>query len=167
MIPLPETFNVATYFVDRNVREGRGAKNALECGDERVSYRQLLERTNQSGNLLRQLGVRPGERVVLILADGPEFLYLFFGAIKMGAVAVPTNPQLKPAECEYVLNDTQARVALISDALLPQLRAIPRGRLKYLREIVVVGEKSATPSFVSRNGEQRISRTGSATYRQR
>ena len=128
--------------MDRNVHEGRGAKTALECGDERVSYRQLLERTNQSGNLLRQLGVRPGERVVLILKDGPEFLYLFFGAIKMGAVAVPTNTQLKPAEYEYVLNDTQARVALISDALLPQLRAIPRGHLKYLREIVVVGEKS-------------------------
>jgi benzoate-CoA ligase family protein len=142
LIPLPTAFNAATHFVDRNVREGKGAKTALECGDERVSYRQLLERTNQSGNVLRQLEVRRGERVVLILNDGPEFLYLFFGAIKMGAVAVPTNTLLKPTEYEYILNDTQARVAVISDALLPQLRAIPRAGLKYLREIVVVGESS-------------------------
>lgn len=142
MIPLPKVFNAATHFVDRNVREGRGAKTALECGDERVSYRQLLERTNQSGNVLRQLDVQPGERVVLILSDGPEFLYCFFGAIKIGAVAVPTNTLLKPAEYEYILNDTQARVVLVSDALVPQLRAIPRGHLKYLREMVVVGEGS-------------------------
>ncbi|HTA24263.1 MAG TPA: benzoate-CoA ligase family protein [Terriglobales bacterium] len=140
MIPLPTDFNAATYFVDRNVREGRGVKTALECGAERVSYRQLLERTNQSGNMLRQLEVRPGERVVLILPDAPEFLYCFFGAIKIGAVAIPTNTLLKPAEYEYVLNDTEARVVLISDALLPQLTAIPRERLRYLKEIVVCGE---------------------------
>ena len=141
MIALPTAFNAATYFVDRNLHEGRGVKTALECGDERVNYRQLLERTNQSGNVLRQLGVRPGERVVLILPDGPEFLYCFFGAIKIGAVAVPANTLLKPPEYEYLLNDTQARVVLVSDALLPQLRSIPRGQLRYLREIAVVGER--------------------------
>jgi benzoate-CoA ligase len=141
LIALPTAFNAATYFVDRNVREGRGGKTALECGEERVSYQQLLERTNQTGNVLHQLDVRPGERVVLILPDGPEFLYCFFGAIKIGAVAVPTNTMLKPAEYEYILNDTQARVVLVSDALLPQLRSIPQGHLSYLREIVVVGER--------------------------
>lgn len=141
MIAFPTSFNAATYFVDRNVREGRGVKTAVECGDRRVSYRQLLERTNQSGNVLRHLEVRPGERVVLILSDGPEFLYCFFGAIKIGAVAVPINPQLKAAEYEYLLNDSQARVVIVSDALVPQLQSIPHGHLKYLREIVVVGER--------------------------
>jgi len=139
VISLPETFNVAAYFVDRNVLEGRGGKTAIECGDERVSYQQLLERTNRAGNALRQLDVRPEERVVLLLEDGPEFLYCFFGAIKIGAVAVPTNTLLKPREYEYVLNDTRARVVLVSAALLPQLQLIPRERLRYLREIIVVG----------------------------
>jgi benzoate-CoA ligase family protein len=139
LINLPEAFNVATYFVDRNVLEGRGGKTAIECGNERVSYRQLLERTNRAGNALRQLGVRPEERVLLLLLDTPEFLYSFFGAIKIGAVAVPTNTLLKPHEYEYLLNDTRARVVLVSEALLPQLQSIPRERLRYLREIVVVG----------------------------
>ncbi len=141
MIDLPTAFNAAAHFVDRNVHEGRGIKTALECGDQRVSYQQLLERINRFGNVLRQLDVSPGERVALILLDGPEFLYCFFGAIKIGAVAVPINTQLKAPEYEYVLNDAQARVVVVSDGLLPQLRMISRENLNYLREVVVVGER--------------------------
>ena len=139
MTNLPDAFNVATYFVDRNVLEGRGEKTAIECGDESVSYRQLLERTNRVGNALRKLGVRAEERVVLLLLDTPEFLYSFFGTIKIGAVAVPANTLLKPHEYEYLLNDTRARVVLVSEPLLPQLQSIPRERLRYLQEIVIVG----------------------------
>ncbi len=140
MITLPETFNVATYFVDRNVLEGRGQRIAIECGDQQVSYQQLLQKTNQVGNALRDLDVRPEERVLLVLEDIPEFLYCFFGTIKIGAVAVPTNPLLSAPDYEYLLNDTRARVAFVSDALLPQLRLIPRARLRYLRKMVVVGK---------------------------
>src|SRR5262249_42946236 len=64
----------------------------------------------------------------------------FFGAIKIGAVAVPTNTLFKPPDYEYLLNDSRARVAIVSEALVPQLQAIPRERLRYLREIVVVGK---------------------------
>ena len=142
LISLPDTFNAASYFVDRHVREGRGGKIAIECGDEQVSYEQLLERTNRAGNALCELGVRPEERVLLLLPDSPEFLYGFFGAIKIGAVAVPTNTQSKPHEYEYILNDSRARVALVSESLLPQLRSIPREQLRHLREIVIVGESS-------------------------
>jgi len=142
VIALPEQFNVAAHFVDRNVLEGRGQNTAIECGDERVSYQQLLERTNRVGNALRRLGVRPEERVLLLLLDGPEFLYSFFGTIKIGAVAVPTNTYWRSHEYEYVLNDTRVRVALVSQELLPRLELIPRERLPYLREIVVAGETS-------------------------
>jgi benzoate-CoA ligase family protein len=139
VITLPDTFNAATYFIDRNVLEGRSQSIAIECGDERVSYLQLLERTNRVGNVLRNLGVRRDERVLLLLVDSPEFLYSFFGAIKIGSVPVPINTQCKPHEYEHVLNDCRARVALVSESLLPLLAPIPRERLRYLREIVVVG----------------------------
>lgn len=141
MITLPESFNVAAYFVDRNVLEGRGRKIAIECGDERISYQQLLEGTNRVGNSLRRLGARPEERVLLLLQDTPEFLYCFFGAIKIGAVAVPANPFLKPPEYEYLIQDARTRVVIVSEALLPQLQSIPRERLPYLRDIIVVGGK--------------------------
>ena len=139
MIDLPQLFNAATYFVDRNVLEGRAHNVAIECGDERVTYQQLFERTNRAGNALRNLGVRSEERVLLLLLDSPEFLYSFFGAIKIGAVAVPVNTQAKPHDCEYILNDSRARVAIVSEALLQQLQAIPHQNLGYLREIIVVG----------------------------
>ncbi|HVO82167.1 MAG TPA: benzoate-CoA ligase family protein [Terriglobales bacterium] len=138
MIVLPQTFNVAAHLVDRNVREGRGENIAIECKGERVSYRQLLERTNRTGNALRQLGIRQEERVLLVLLDAPEFLYAFLGTIKIGAVAVPANTFLKPHEYEYLLNDSRARAVIVSETLLPQLELIPRERLPYLRELVVV-----------------------------
>jgi benzoate-CoA ligase family protein len=140
LITLPQTFNVAAHFVDRNVLAGRSSKTAIECGNQQVSYRQLLERTNRAGNTLRGLGVGRGERVFLLLLDVPEFLYCFFGAIKIGAVAVPVNPQLKPSDYEYLLNDTQAQVAVVNESLLPQLQLIPKERLRYLSQIVLVGE---------------------------
>src|SRR6185503_10620964 len=150
---IPEIFNAAAYFVDRNVAEGRGAKVAIECGDERVTYQQLLERVNRVGNALRdQLNVRIEERILLVLPDEPELIYSFFGAIKIGAVPVPVNTLWKPLDYEYVLNDSRARVAIVSDALLPQIQAIPEDRLRYLRHIVVVGgtipEGDAVRSFM-------------------
>jgi benzoate-CoA ligase family protein len=145
LITLPETFNVATHFVDRNVLEGRGGKIAIECGDELVSYQQLLERTNRVGNALRKIGVRPEERVLLLLLDTPEFLYSFFGTIKIGAIAVPTSTLAKPHEYESIFNDCRARVAVVSESLLPLLQAIPREHLSYLRQIVVVGEANQNP----------------------
>src|SRR5450759_3552348 len=110
---VPETFNVATHFVDRHVREGRGAKVAIECGDERVTYAALLEGVNRFGSALRDLlEVRPEERVVLLLLDTPAFPLAFFGAIKIGAVPIPTSTLWKPSDYRYVLNDSRARVAV-------------------------------------------------------
>jgi acyl-coenzyme A synthetase/AMP-(fatty) acid ligase len=131
-IQLPTMFNVATYFVDRHISEGRGAKIAFECGDERVSYQQLFERVDRAGNMLKRLGVRQEERIAMLLLDTPEFAYCFFGAIKMGAVPIPMNTLLKPHECEYVLNDSRARVLIVSESLLPQVQAIAKVKLRNL-----------------------------------
>jgi benzoate-CoA ligase len=136
----PGRFNAAEYFVDRNVASGRGARVAIECGDDRISYGELHERVNRIGSALRhRFGVRIEERVVLILPDGPEFIYSFFGAMKIGAVPVPVNTLLKPADYEYFLNDSRARVAIVGAALMPALGAIPAHRLLYLEQLIVVG----------------------------
>src|ERR1700674_1249559 len=148
---IPDQFNVATYFVDRNVEEGRGDNVAIECfpGHEQITYRQVLERVNRVGNALRDiLGVGIEQRVLLLLLDCPEFVYAFFGAIKIGAVPIPTNTLWKSADYEYILNDSRAGVVIVSEVLLPQLQAIPRERLRHVREIVVVGNAPAgTRSF--------------------
>src|SRR5438046_10700364 len=117
-LQFPNPFNVAAHFVDRNIAEGRGDKIAIECvhaleaEPERVTYGELLERVNRTGNALRALGVRMEERVALLLVDSPEFFYSFYATIKIGAVAVPINTLLKPQEWEYTLHDSGARVAI-------------------------------------------------------
>jgi benzoate-CoA ligase family protein len=147
---IPESFNVATYFIDRHVREGRGPSVAIECGDERVTYAQLLDRVNRFGSaLVEQLGVRPEERVVLLLVDGPAFAYSFFGAIKIGAVPIPTNTLWKPADYQHVLNDSRARVLIVSEELLPQIERIPRAELRFLKHMIVVGDTMTAESRVS------------------
>jgi benzoate-CoA ligase family protein len=143
LLSLPDQFNAATYFVDRHIPEGRGDKIAIECGEDRVTYGQLFERVNRVGNGLRQLGVRIEERVFLLLLDTPEFAYSFFGAIKIGAVPVPVNTLLRPSDYAFLLNDSRARVAIVSHELLSQLQAIDRSELRYLKHIVVAGPAAA------------------------
>src|SRR5215470_9512528 len=147
-IDLPRQFNVATHFLDHHLKEGRADKVAIECGEERVTYRQLSERVNQAGNALKKLGVRQEERVALLLLDTPEFACCFFGAIKIGAVPVPLNTLLKPAEYQYMLNDSRARIVIVSELLYPQIQAIGKENLRYLETIIIAGNSvDGSPSL--------------------
>jgi len=141
---LPDIFNAATHFVDRNVAEGRGEKVAIECGDERVTYGQIAERVNRFGSALRRLGVQPEQRVALILQDTPAFAYSFFGAIKAGLVPVPLNTLWRAKDYAHALNDSGARVLVISAPLRREFEAIDRAQLPRLEHVVVVGPSSAT-----------------------
>src|SRR5258708_38116694 len=99
---VPRKFNAATHFIDRHIAEGRGAKVAIECGDERVTFAELHERVNRFGSALKtRFGVTRGERVALLMLDGPAFFYAFFGAIKIGAVPIPTNTLWKAADYRF------------------------------------------------------------------
>lgn len=68
-INLPQSFNAADYFVDRNIREGRADKLAFICEDRKLTYGQIQAGMNRIGNGLRSLGVRMEERVALLLLD--------------------------------------------------------------------------------------------------
>lgn len=138
---VPDEFNAAVYFVDRHLQEGRGHDVAIECGDDRVTYGQVAERVNRFGNVLRhELGVRPEERVLLLLNDEPAFAYTFFGALKIGAVAVPVNTLLKQADYRYLLEDTRAGVVVVSHSLVSLVERLSAPRL---RHIVVAGDSAS------------------------
>jgi acyl-coenzyme A synthetase/AMP-(fatty) acid ligase len=139
-VDLPEKMNAAVDFVDANVAAGRGDKLAIINADDGSSYtyNDVLAHTNRAGNVLKKLGVRREERVLLLLLDSPEFVFSFFGAIKIGAVPIPTNTLLKPADYEYMINDSRARVLVASESLLPQVEPI-LANLTHLDHIIVVG----------------------------
>jgi acyl-coenzyme A synthetase/AMP-(fatty) acid ligase len=136
---VPEIFNAATHFVDRNVLEGRGRHVAIECGDAKITYDEVQRYVNRCGSALRGIGVRPEDRVLLLLHDGPEFVYSFFGAIKIGAVPVPLNTLWKAADYQYVIRDSRAAVLIAGAALLPAIESIPEAERRSLRHIIVAG----------------------------
>ncbi|NBH08705.1 benzoate-CoA ligase family protein [Amycolatopsis sp. SID8362] len=117
---MSEPFNLATHFLDRHVASGRVA---LLAGDRSISYGELAELANRAGNVLRDAGVRKGQRVLLALSDGPEFVATWYGAQKIGAVTAEVYPFLQPKDYAYYLGYTEA-VAVVADAVtLPALRS--------------------------------------------
>ncbi len=138
MIEIPDRMNAASDFVDANVEAGRGDKVAIHYVPDGSThtYAEVLAGVNRAGNALRDLGLDLEQRVMLLLLDSPDFAYSFFGAIKIGAVPIPTNTLLTPADCEYLLNDSRARVLIVSAPLLSTIEPI-RDRLRYLRHLVV------------------------------
>ena len=144
---VPAAYNAASHLVDRHLDEGRGAKTALECGDERVTYAELAARVNQLGRALRdRLGVGLEDRVALLLFDGPHFFYSFFGANKIGAVPIPVNTLWTPSDYAYVLADSGARVVIVSAELAPRLAAIGAEQWSALEveHVVIVGTPTVT-----------------------
>jgi benzoate-CoA ligase family protein len=119
---VPELFNLASYFVDRHVAEGRGGRTAIVCDGRRYTYAEIAALVNRAGNAFRRAGVLPGDRVLIVVADGAEFVAAFFGAIKIGAVAVPTSTALRPADYAYLLEESQAKL-VVGDEGIPGLES--------------------------------------------
>ncbi len=135
---LPARWNAARHFVERHVEEGRGDRVALACADRRVRYAELYETTARVGNALRGLGVEMEQRVLLVMQDVPEMVASFFGAIAIGAVPVPVNTFLRTADYRFFLEDSRAKVAIVSEAFLDELGpALAEAR--HLRAVVVLG----------------------------
>ena len=135
---LPAQFNAATWFVDRNVAEGRGAVPAFRYEDRTLTYADVLELTNRTGNALLEIGVEPENRVLMLCLDAPEFIGTFWGAIKIGAVPIPTNTLMRSADYLYFLNDSRAKVAVVSAPLLAEAgQALAEA--KYLKHVLVAG----------------------------
>jgi len=132
-------FNAADYFVDRNVRQGRGHKVAIYSRHRNYTYNDVQKMVNKTGNALRDLGVRIEDRVMMLLLDVPQFYAIFWGCIKIGAIPVPVNTMLTPEEYEYYLNDSRARALVVSEELLPVIHGI-QGDLLYLRDLIVISE---------------------------
>ncbi|MGZ8445597.1 MAG: benzoate-CoA ligase family protein, partial [Candidatus Binatia bacterium] len=137
-VDLPDIYNAATTFVDENITQGRGGKVAIYYQDRKITYQEVFENVNRTGNALSELGIEIENRVLVILPDSPEFAYSFFGAIKIGAVAVPTNPWMFAKDYEYLINDSRARALIVHESTLPEIEKI-WDNTPFLKHIIVVG----------------------------
>jgi benzoate-CoA ligase family protein len=136
---LPRELNLASWFVDRNVDEGRGDRTALIDANGPLTYAELATMVNQSGHLLRELGVRAEERVLLVLGDSAEFVALWYGAQKIGAVTAEAYTFLQPKDYVYYLDYTRAGVVVVDPMTEPGVRKAAENA-RWLREILVVDD---------------------------
>ncbi|HKF74127.1 MAG TPA: AMP-binding protein, partial [Stellaceae bacterium] len=88
---VPRDYNAAVDLIERNLKAGRAEKLAFRDGHAGLTYGALAEQADRCANALRQLGLEPEQRVLLILLDTVDFPVAFLGAIKAGIVAVPVN----------------------------------------------------------------------------
>ena len=144
VMDVPERFNAAAFFVDRHVAGGRGGRTALRFAGRSVSYTELAERVDRAAGVLASSGVEIENRVLLVLDDTPAFAAAFWGAVKLGAVAVPLNTLMAPGEYEFFLNDSRAKVAVVEDRVVEKLAQV-RPRCPWLRAVLVPADLEAGP----------------------
>jgi len=102
-------------------------KMAIVMGERRLSYAELDEASNKFANALIKMGVRKGDRVVILSANSPEFVTTYFGVIKAGGIAVPLDIRYKVAELASLFDSCQPKVLVAeSDLLEPLVSALSR-----------------------------------------
>ncbi len=90
----------------------------------RMNYAEMNTLANQCANVLTSLGIGEGDRVALLMPNSVEFCCLFYGAAKIGAVAVPLNTRLAAPEVDFILSDSGSKIVIYGEALATVVDAI-------------------------------------------
>ena len=97
-----------------------GTRAAVIYKDQPVTYNELLSRAQRFAHALQDLGIKPDDKVALMLNNCPEFIVSYFACAYLGAVAVPVNIFYKERELEYLLRDSDS-VALIASPAFAEI----------------------------------------------
>src|SRR4029078_5247826 len=116
---IPRRYNFAADILERNLEAGRAGKPVYIDPRGNWTYGRLPERVDRFGNVLRALGVRCEERILLALLDTIDWPTAFLGAIKSGVVPIPVNTLMTEDDYRFMLADSRAKVLVVSEALLP------------------------------------------------
>ena len=111
--------------LERSVAEA-GSLPALEFFGRRTSYTDLGDQIDRAAEGLRQLGVRAGDRVALILPNCPQHVVAFYAVLRLGAVAVEHNPLYTARELRHQFEDHQARIVIAWDKVVPAVQSFPK-----------------------------------------
>jgi benzoate-CoA ligase family protein len=132
---LANELNLATWFVDRNVKEGRGDRTALIGPSGATTYEELASLVNRTGHLLLELGVRAQDLVLLVLGDSVELVALWYGTQKIGAVTAEAYTFLQPKDYAYYLEYTDAALVVADETTEAAIRQVAGER-----QVLVVDE---------------------------
>jgi benzoate-CoA ligase family protein len=132
-VEFPERFNLADYFLYDRLKEGLGRKAAIRYGERRYSYAAVADRATKLAAYLQGVGLKPEERVYIVLPDTPPFAWGIFATWTAGGVLAMGNPLAPRDDLEYVVDYIQAAVLVTTPELAATL-----GKVRPYRAIILV-----------------------------
>lgn len=133
---------VLPQFLDRAVSL-YGDKQAVYCDERVFTYRELNGRVNQLSQGLRDLGVEKGDRVAYLAPNTVEMLEGFYGVFQLGAIMVPLNIRLTPADYVFILNHSESKVLFVDQDLYHLIQPV-KAKLETVEHIIVHYKDSQT-----------------------
>ncbi len=109
-----ERFNACEYLLDRRIKAGDGGRLAITGAGGELTYAQLLDRVQRTAAGLRELGLQPEQRLVMVMADSPDFVAVYLAAMRIGAIPVPVSTMLRAEGLAELLCDSRARLLAVT-----------------------------------------------------
>jgi benzoate-CoA ligase family protein len=138
---IPRTYNFAADILDRNLAAGRASKPVYIDPRGSWTYGALAERVDRFGDVLRSLGIRREERILIALLDTIDWPTAFLGAIKAGVIPIPVNTLMTEEDYRFMLADSRAKVLVVSEPLLAKFENLIRASSE-LMHVIVSGENA-------------------------
>jgi acyl-CoA synthetase (AMP-forming)/AMP-acid ligase II len=138
---VPRAYNASRLLFD-NLSRGHAGRPAICAPEATFSYADVCAGAAQFGHGLRALGLRRGERVLLLLPDSPYAVAAFFGAIRAGLVPVLLDPTATPATIRHAAADSDALAAIADASVLPRLTEAATAGTRLSALVVVDGQPS-------------------------
>jgi acyl-coenzyme A synthetase/AMP-(fatty) acid ligase len=129
-------FNACDYLLDRRIEAGDGGRLAVTGPAGDLTYAQLLGRVQRAATVLIEYGLQPEQRLVMFMADSPDFVVLYLAAMRIGAIPVPVSTMLHADGLAELIRDSRARL-LAASAEFTDLAAQAGPQAPELRKILL------------------------------
>ena len=125
-----------------------GQRTFVICGDERITYAEADRRADRIAAAFHGLSIGKGERVAILLHNRVEYLDLWFGLSRIGAIQLPLNTAYKSPQLLHTLQRAPVSALVVEDALLPELEAVI-DQVPSIKTVIVLGKvaNKAKPRF--------------------
>ncbi len=142
----PSDLNCVDKLLDRHIREGRGDEVAIRTFELTWTFRDLFEKSNQIAHVLvDEMGLMPGNRVLIRAANNPMFVACWFAVIKAGGIVVATMPLLREKELTTMIDCAEISHALCDIRLHDELQKVSS---PYLKQVLTFDGSEQTKSHL-------------------
>ncbi|MBT8487427.1 MAG: benzoate-CoA ligase family protein [Gemmatimonadetes bacterium] len=155
----PHPFNIYDYFLGDRISGGAGERRAVLTDERSWSYQEIHDRAGRVASLLLDQGVEPGDRVLIALPDGPDYVAALFGILRMGGVVVMVNPHLPTDQVRYFYEYTTPATALVHRDVAPAFEEAADGA-KYAPSRLTVGGNAYEAQLESASPEAPVYAAG-------